>query len=125
MRITKRQLRRLIREAMGPQETSVDTSLFRSPADLGLSPDTDYDDSGPTFTMVADMLGRSGPDDLLLLDDDGAVEAGLGGIGQVFTPKGGSKNFDNGMESGTATQGTVNGAPAVMTNVMGYTTVYI
>ena len=125
MKITKRQLRRIIKEAIDPRAASVDTSMFMSPEELGLGPDTDYDDNGPTFTMVADMLGRSGPDDIWLLDDDGAVNAGLDGLGQVFIPKGGSKNFDNGMESGTATQGTVNGEPAVMTNVMGYTTVFI
>ena len=125
MKITKRQLRRIIKEAIDPRAASVDTSMFMSPAEVGLGPDTDYDDSGPTFTMVAGMLGRSGPDDILFLDDDGAVNAGLDGLGQVFVPKGGSKNFDNGMESGTATQGTVNGEPAVMTNVMGYTTVFI
>jgi hypothetical protein len=125
MKITKRQLRRIIKEAIDPRAASVDTSMFMSPAELGLGPDTDYDDNGPTFTMVADMLGRSGPDDILFLDDDGAVNAGLDGLGQVFIPKGGSKNFDSGMESGTATQGTVNGEPAVMTNVMGYTTVFI
>ena len=125
MRITKRQLRRIIKEAIDPRAASVDTSMFMSPAEVGLGPDTDYDDSGPTFTMVADMLGRRGPDDIRFLDDDSAVNAGLDGLGQVFVPMGGSKNFDNGMESGTVTQGTVNGEPAVMTNVMGYTTVFI
>ena len=69
VKITKKQLKRIIKEAIDPRAASVDTSMFMSPAEVGLGPDTDYDDSGPTFTMVADMLGRSGPDDILFLDE--------------------------------------------------------